>query len=182
MISLQTPSGKLGGDLLQDPPSGASLGRKGTDGISCKQKSIGKPQKCGWKKNYQQTNREQPSPSLTLNRISVFWQYFHPKLEGKHEIATFCGELLFKSPTIWKCPFSEELHTESNPQPCQHSCQKLVPECFNYHLLANTGVWVSEHSVYHYQGTCSKRIFLISQMIKAVFFFQGYRFIFILQY
>lgn len=65
-----------------------------------------------------------------------------------HEIAPFCGELLFKSQTTRKCRLSEEYHAEANPQPCQHSCQKLVPQCFNYHILANTGVWVSEYSVH----------------------------------
>lgn len=124
------------GKLPQDLPLGI-FGKEGTGGASCKHKSFGKLQKCSSRKNHKQTNkqtkREQPSPLSVLSTVSVFWQYFHPKLEGKHEIAPFCGELLFKSQTPWECLLSEEFHTEANPQPYQHSCQKLVPQCCNYH-------------------------------------------------
>lgn len=46
-----TPSGKLLGDVLQALPPGLSLGIEVTDGIFCKQKSVGKPQKYSWREN-----------------------------------------------------------------------------------------------------------------------------------
>lgn len=144
-----TPAGKLGGGFLQDLPCGPSLGRKGQVVSPPNRKALESLRSAsGGRIINKQTNREQPSPSLTLSTISIFRQYFHPKLEGKHEKAPVCEQLFFKSQTTWKCFLSEEFHTEANPQFCRHSCQKLVPQCFNYHISASKGVCVSEHSVH----------------------------------
>lgn len=101
-----SPSGKLVGDLLQDLPPGSCLGRKVTDGVSYKQKSIGKPRKCSWRKNYKQTNKLGTTFSLinsehNFNILTIFSSQIGRKIAWN---STILGRITFQIPNDRKMP------------------------------------------------------------------------------